>query len=491
MKKKTILLSLLGLLLAVGVGGVLALNFWLSRQLTRESIVRQLESQWNCRANLADLKVELYASPAHVEVKKLVLAKRDADAMAGTPLTQRKPLALGNGFVIVDDLLLDVDLTDLLHRRLHVKHLTLKGVNVQNSISSDDGNVLEILFRKPMDAPSPPPATAVAAAPEPAPTPLPSAPSASTPEPATLPTAPQPASMQEEHKPAKHPAFQADQLGMSVVIDEARLDGGTYREGNHIVDTKTEITDLHLAITQVDVDPGDLEHHNQCKAELSAHAASKGRAKINGSMQDVKIADFTFSTSGTVQPLDSATGLPSVTGAVELSLKKGSVLGGTLTLADVAGNDKGFKNVTKNLGVNLADVKAGGELQEDMNTQIVVKGSRLEFAKDARLLFPDYAATVHAGGWLNPEEDQMGIELVLMPSVPVAQRMISEAKAKNGDGVVNLITTMLNDDQGRLTFIMEMSGSLSKPRTEIGGSVGAIEKALRGVGGDFLKGLFK
>src|SRR3569623_398313 len=91
-KLKWIVLSLSVLLLVGGVGGGLALKSWLGTVLTRESLVRQLESQWNCRADVTALTVSLWSSPARVEITNLNLAPRDAEADAETPLAARKPL---------------------------------------------------------------------------------------------------------------------------------------------------------------------------------------------------------------------------------------------------------------------------------------------------------------------------------------------------------------------------------------------------------------
>ena len=485
MQKKTIILSLVGLFAVVAVGGALALNSWLSRLLTKESLVRQLEAQWNCRAALRDLTVSLGSSPAHVELKGLVLTKRDADASAGTPLNSRKPVT--GGIVTADELRLEVDLTELLFHRLHVKRLTLSGVHVDNRVTSEDGNELQNLFRKPLPPASAHPAAAAPASAGQPPSPSPSAPPSSI----AGHEAPAPETKREDNKIVKRPAFQADELGLSVVIDEARLERGTFHEANHIVDTKTNISDLTLAVTKVDIDPRDLVHHDQCKLDLSARVQSQGRAKVDNAMQDVKIADFTFGSSGTVQPLDPATGTLAVVGAVEVDLKKGSIFGGTQTLGDLFGNSKAFKNMKGNFGLDVSEVKVGGQLQEDMKTKVVLNGSRVEFAKDAVLSFPDYTATLRATSWLNGAEDQQEMQLLLVPSEPLAKKILDVAKERVGEGLVKMAESMFNDGQGHFAFDLVSTGTLSKPKMELGGQAGALQKALKGLGGGLLKGLIK
>ncbi len=479
MNKKTILLSIAGLLIVAGLGGGLALNFWLSGLLTRESLVRQMESQWNCRADLGDLKVSLGSVPAHVELKHMVLAKRDADASAGTPLATRKPVAEGSGLVVADDLILEVDLTDLLHRRLHVKRLTVNGVHVRNSVDKEDGNALHELFSKPpSSAPSQPIPAVVASNTQPAPSPSTAAPEA----PGTS------SAVQPEGKTiTKHPAFQADQLGMSVVVDEARLEQISFFEANHIVDTKTTISDLMLAVTNVDIDPADLEHHDQCKLDISGHVQSQGRAKVGTQMQDVKMADFTFGGNGTVQPLDPATGALAVVGAVEVELKKGSTFGGTQTIGELAEGDKGFKNMKSNFGIDVADVKVGGQLQADMKTLVAVNGPLVKFAKDAVFPFPDYTVTLREASWLDGAENKQEMQLLLLPSDALAKTLLDGVKVKLGDGLVKVAQEMFNDGQGHLAFELVSKGTLSKPKMELGGQAGELQKAFKGL----FKGLLK
>lgn len=479
-KLKWIVLSLSVLLLVGGVGGGLALKSWLGTVLTRESLIRQLETQWNCRADVTSLTFSLWSSPARVEITNLNLAPRDAEADVETPVAARKPLT--SALAGADHVVLEVDLADLVHRRLHVKRLTLTSVRARNEISEDGGNLLAKLFSKPLSLAPAPAASKVASVPASGES-TSAAPAPAVPETAALPPSVDatPAPDPKEPVPKKHrPVFQASALGMGVVIDEARVEQGSYHENNRVAHSRTDVGDLNLTVSQVDVDPGDLEHHNQCKIDLAAHIQTSGRTRIGNDMQNVKTSDFTFETHSSIQPIDPSSGELAPSGTLDLLLKKGSSFGGFSTLGELAGNDKGLANAKKNFGIDISGVKAGGTLEEDMHTAVKINGQRVEFTKDARLLFPEYTGIVRSGSWLNGGEDLHEMQIQLLPSETLSKSMQDGVKGKLGDGGVKIALGIFNDGQGHLAFDLISSGHLSKPKVEMGGQAGALQNLFKG-----------
>ncbi|MDB6075211.1 MAG: hypothetical protein JWO89_2851 [Verrucomicrobiaceae bacterium] len=495
-KLKWIILSLVVLVAVGGIGGGLMLKSWLAGVLTRESFVRQIESQWNCRADLGDLTVALWSTPARIELKSLILSKRDTDANAGTAIANRKPVAPGAMLAGANTLVLEADLTELVHRRLHVKRLTITGLNLRNDVSEEKGNLLVELFRKPMSlrqantTASKTPAAVPDLKPSPSLPPPPNSPPVITAVPEGTAPSPAPEIPASEvarapgagKKSAHHAAFQASELGLSVVIDEARIENSSFHENNHLVRTRTDISDLSLTISEVDIDPNDLANHNQCKVVVGARIQSKGRAKIKDENQDVKVADFTFKASSTLRPLNAVTGELEPAGMLDLTLMKGSVFGGTMTIVDVAGKDKGFQNVVKNLGIDISSVVAGGEIEQDMSTTVKLAGPRIEFARDATLLFPEYTVTIGSSSWLNGAEDDHEMQLRLVPGDKLSKTLLDGVEAKGGDIFVKFAQGLLDDGQGHLAFDIVTSGHLAKPKTEFGGKAGAVFNILKGLG---------
>ena len=352
-KLKWITLGLVALVGLVSVVGGLVIKSRLDNLFTREAFVRQMETQWNCRADIGSLTVSLNSTPASIEIKNLVLAPRDADAENHTPLANRKPIPTGTGLVGAERAFLEINLGDLVRQRLHIKRLTLSGVNARNDVSEERGNLLGVLFDRPVTKAEAESVASASASPPPSPpqpqakAPVESHPDTASPAPSNPPEAPTAIADAMPAKAKKHATFQAKELGLSVVIDEAKIERASFREVNHLVLSRTDVSDLNLTVKDVDVDPSDLSHHNQARMQLSAHIASKGRAKVGAATQnqDVKIADFTFEATSTVQPMDATTGEFIPTGTLDLKVQKGSTFGGVMTLGDLAGGDKGFSSM--------------------------------------------------------------------------------------------------------------------------------------------------
>ena len=497
-KLKWIILSLAALLTVGGVTGGLVLKSWLAGVLTRESFIRQLESQWNCRADISSLTVSLWSAPARIEIKNLVLAAPDADTKAGTPIASRKPITASAALAGADRLVLEVDLADLIHQRLHVKRLTLSSVRARNDISDENGNLLANLFSKPQ----PPTAASTAKQPE-TPAPTPTAQAAPAPVVAPSPTAtPAPTTVvasnvpppvaAEPAKPAHHASFQAKELGLSVVIDEARLEQGSFHQNNHRAHDRIDITDFNLAISQVDVDPADLAHHNECKIDLTAHLQYKGRARVGESDQDVKKVDLTLETSSTLHPLNVDDGEFNPSGTLDLLIKKDSVLGGYGTFGDMAGKDKGMDRLKKNFGIDVSNVTAGGPVQQDIHTTVKINGSRLEFTNDTPILFPDYTLTLGIGSWLDSAEDAQQLHLQFVPSDTLSKTVLDGVSTKFGADFAKSAIDVFNDGHGHLAFDIDITGKLSNPKMQMGGQDKIIKNLLKGLdGGGLLKGLIK
>jgi hypothetical protein len=170
-------------------------------------------------------------------------------------------------------------------------------------------------------------------------------------------------------------------------------------------------------------------------------------------------------------------------------LDKGSIFGGTTTVGQAAAKDKTFEQMKKNFGIDVSDVVLGGALQEEVVIDVNLKNSRVTFAKDTRFSFPDYVVTLRQGSWLNAQQDDHESHLLLVPSEPVANKIMDGVKSKMGDGLSDTALGIFNDGKGKLAFDIISTEKLSKPKFKLGGQAGQIEQLFKGFGGGLLKGL--
>jgi hypothetical protein len=475
---KRILLALISLTIFAGLGTWWWASSWLNTELTKESLVQKIENATNCRAQIDDFQWSLASPPAKLRLTKLQLATRDSDSEMAKPLSQRAKLLPEAVQIMADSALLEIDWSDLLmHRRLHVGKLSIEGLFVRQEISKEGENSLATLFTKPQvtavvveNTDATPPTTA-------------EAPTKHTDKKASQKT---PSASPDATE--KTSAADAARVGIAFVIDEAVLDRASFHIVNREAKTRTDINDLHLGLTQIDIDPTDLAHHNSCDVALSAKVIVEGRAKIGDEIKPVRMADLSFTSTGKLQPFDAELGelIPLTT--LELALPKGAILGGHMTIGDTASKDKKFREMKDKFGFDISDIRIGGELQESMVVKLQSKAGRLDVLTDALFKFPEYTLAMKGGSWLDSGSDEQEMNLALTLSAPVAERIFTGAQQKVGD-LSKLASQVFDDGEGHTVIELIGSGKLSKPEFKLGGKAGAIQNALQGLGGGLLQGL--
>jgi hypothetical protein len=428
-----------------------AASWWIMQKMGPETWVELAEENWNCRAEVGDAKLNLLTRPATFKFINVRLAPRDLEVAKA--YADRAPLATGSTIVHIPELTLDVKLDDLLNRRLYVEHVGIINPTV-TEIQDDEGkSSLEALFKKPGST------EAVVATPKT--------------------EAPPP---QVESKASEDPA-----PAFSYAVSSATIEKGQFNITSGT--TRITIQDLDFKLTGIDVDKADLANHNRIQAALSTTIDITGMARIDGAVRPAELAHLVLSGTGDIRPYNPQTLEWQPLSKLSLTLAKGSVLGGHLTIGEAAGKEL---RKLQEYGVDLAPVVIGGPLMQDT----VVTG---DFTRDifinralARFIFPEYEVAIEPKSWFNASKDRHDIDLRLSTG-PVLQERLRNgiAQAKLGESIAQALTKALSDDQGRMTFDIASSGSLSdpkvKPKTDR-----VLKNLMSGEGlGDLLQGLFK
>ncbi len=472
-KLKRILLGMVGLGVVTGVGGWLWVWSWLNAELSKDALVRHIEKGCNCRAQIDDFTWSLATSPAKLELTKLQLAPRDSEADAGKPLAQRTALDPGAVQVIAEKALLEIDWSQLvLHRRLHIGRLALVGLFVREEVSKEGDSSLAMLLAKPVLP------DAVVAANEPS-IPLPKTPTTTPEIPAT--EVPDP------------PAETADAVnaGIAFVIDEAVLERAAFHINNRAAKTRTDISDLNLKLSHIDVDPTDLAQHNTCDVTASGKVVIEGRAKIGEVIKPVRLADLTLTSTGKIIPFDIARGELAPLTTLTIAVQKGSTLYGYDTIGNQLAKQKKTREMMQQLGIDILDVTAGGALQEDMTLQVKAKDGRFDVLADMHCVFPDYRLRLNSGSWFDGTADALSMGSVITLSPALGKRVIQGAQAKVGF-LADTAAKVMNDGQGNVAIELNATGMVSKPEIKLGGKLGEImENPMQALGSGLLQGLLK
>lgn len=487
LKKMLIVGGSLVALVAASGGGV---RWWLEGKLSKEAIVAQMESSWNCRAQIESVTLVMMASPARLEVVGCILAPRDAEV--SKPLAQRPPMTMGKTGMSIGRAVLELKLQDLLSRRLNVQQLTVSDVIVEEDVPRAGDSSLSILFEKPVNAE----AVTVTDAPLPVtspatPVPVAEASSVVVVAPASgVPAAPvakleAPAAIAQEKAVHEPEVFVASQLGFSINVRRASIERGNFHRNDHRNTTKTDVTDLNFSITDIDVNPADLAQHNSLNVTLSGRLKQRGRIGPKDARREVTMAEVVLVGEGTLHPFDIETGLWKPVSDLTLTMKKDSTLGGYMKLGETG--SKELKKLDQ-YGIDLSDLSLGGPLLDDASLRLSFQDDRNTLAADAHFAMPDFELTLHKGSWLNGAEDAHEMQ-VRITCGPKLQDQVSAGVGKflGADLGANVIKS-LSDERGRVYFDMQSSGRLSKPKV-----VPDLQRLLNRLlqGGGLLEGLLK
>ena len=426
----------------------------MQKQLGREAVARQLEALCQGKVALASSDLELWSSPARWRLSGLEISA--ATAPEGAP----------DGPVLrLKEAVLEVSLTDLLSGTLDVKRLTLDGLEANEYLSPEGESQWQAVLAK---KPGPGEASKDAAK-------------------AKDKAEAKATSAGEKTKPA---VFQADQLGMTVRVHEARISDGRLFIHNRVNKTKTRLENLNFAVTGIDVDPAQLQTHNRAAAEMSAKLTLEGRGKVGGEMQDVRFAYLDLAGKGSLRPFDPETGVWKPLGEWELTLAKGSALAGYMTMGQA---DADAVKKLAEFGLNVSDLPMGGELTEPAVLRLNVQDNRITVREDTRLVMPEYEVRMAAASWLNSAEDAQDLNIRLVCGAELDRRLRAAA-VSNGlpEGLAAGVFKAFQDETTqRLAFDVRASGQLTKPK--IGANWDkALERVLTsGAVDGLLRGLIK
>lgn len=494
------LLRALVVLLVLLAGGLVALQVWLSSQISRDRLVAEMEKGWNCRAELAASKVGIFRAPARVELAGLRLAPRDTEA--GKRLPDRAPLDPSLALLTAGRIELAVSLTDFLWRRASIRRLHIDGFTLRDERGDDEDTLLDILFSHPddwaweEDAPAgPPPARKPAAKPGAA---CEDEPCAGEAAPAP-PAAPQAASSagdiekpklrrKKRTKPRDHKPFKASDLKIALGAEEASVEHARIDLIDRPRRTHTVFDNVRLVLRNLDVAPDDLRNHNRCDLELAAEI------KIDDQGAGRPLVNCALGGSGYIRPFDAETGLWNTDLTVALTVRRGSLLGGTLIQEQMREKDAAK---LREYGIDLGTVALGGILGQDATTKVHYGNGKLIVKQDTRLVFPQYEIAVMDGSWFHGKADLHIVRGELVVGAELSATILAQAQKllaeKYGETLavlaIKAVQAVLMDDDKRMIIKFKSKGKVSKPEVTWDNPLNDLKDLLKSAGTSVLESL--
>lgn len=432
-------------ILALGFG----LRLWVASQTTPTALVRHLESRLDGRVEIRETSLSVFRFPAEVRITGFKLAGRDANANRGIPLGDRKPME--RWAIAVEEARLEASLWSLLTGNISIKDLRLDGLDLDCQVRRDGSWNISSIFRKPStvngeaakkpdDQPGPPP---------------------------------------EEADERDRPVLRAKDFPMATRAQSLRLSGGALRALLKKKGTYIDISGLDLAIHDLDVDPADLENHNQARFDL------KGVVRITRPKDGLEYAVLHLEGSGEMTPFDAATGGLDPRGTAAVTLLDPCTINLLPSLEKIADKVRTLK-------------KFGIDVTDEITTQVIfAPGTPLQVSfGDGRLTttteLPSTSGRLQAmmapGGWIEPATGQHRFDVALVASEDLSSRALDAVRDKariipgkrsREEFLAEIEASLFPDDRFRPLF--SSKNDIGDPDVDLENPLPDMQRFLRGV----------
>jgi len=413
-------------------------------------IAAQIEAENNCRVEIAATELSLFSFPARIELKGVKIAERDPLADAGTKLADRPPL-VGIGVINADSIVLEANLLDMILRKISLKHLTIDKLYVSEFlIEREGGSSLDKLFDPP----------------------------------ATVNGSPNPEFEEkkrrrdlarerrklskEERGPVGDTPFTITELPLPATMQAFNINDASVNAKIRRNKTRITFSDVQVKVSDIDLDPGDLEKHNQAKVTVSGHLDVEDRDRT------VKYADLDIISAGEVIPFDPITGYLNPDLTYEITVRKGSKLDAVPSLIKLASKIEKFNDY----GLKLKALGNDVLLEEDTTITLGYREDALLFTEPVNIRFDGHLLTLKAGAWLHTGSNRHEAEAEVLLSKSASDQALGEArqflaeKAKKlglgGDTVQRYADKLLEPvtKDGQIWIPFTSDGDLNDPDVE-------------------------
>jgi len=424
--------------------------------LSADSLVADLEKSYNLRAQVGGFDTKIFANPSRIEISDLVLSPPDQVSKAGTPLSEREPIPDSAAIVKADKVELEVDLRDLIRLRLDFKKFLFHGLSANMTINEKGDSDLAKLLEKPRTKTKSDALEVEVVA-------------------------------IEEDAPEK--SAKKKRLPIPASMERAAIASGTLIINNLKQGSRTTLHDLHIELTDIEVDASDLVARNHCDLVMDT------RLEMANLETGEPYLDFVIHAEGEATPLNPSTGKLDPSFLTNVTLAQGSSIGGLPFLQMLSGS----LDALAKIGLSLGDLSLRGELIETATSEISYEKSRIHFNQPLDLRFDRYAIGLRNGSWLNTDS----MEHEFLGGISASDELTAEARSgvesflqKKGAGILgedaitdvaDAVLEPLLSAAGGLTIEFTSSGDIAKPSVGVVTPLADVGDLIGTVGGKLLE----
>lgn len=421
--------------------------------VTRDFIVKQLETSLNVRADLRQININLFSALSSIELEDLSLYKRDNFADEAKELSERTSLSESNSIISIKKIELKLNFLALIQRKFQVKSFTLMQPVVQ-LILNDNTNNISNLFQKPKIVEG-------------------------KPNPALTETDKQKdTETKEDDKP-----FSIQTIPIAADIDKVGIENGQINILIQKTLQKIAIKNLTLLLTHIDIDPANLEKHNSISLKFDLTTSVIDSA-------EKETALFKIISNGAIVPFVAKTGYINPSVNYYLTLLQGSYIDGLSILDALSGK----LPMLAESGIHLDSLSKKAELLHNVDIALNYSNHRITFMKEVVFGTANYDLSLDTGSWLNITTNEHSFKGAVLASKQESDKAVSgidsfiQSKIKQGNPIEirnKLLGNLLKGDRINLPFIS--NGNIKSANVQLAVTLPSVLELTKGIMGDILK----
>ncbi|OQY27025.1 MAG: hypothetical protein B6244_11875 [Candidatus Cloacimonetes bacterium 4572_55] len=495
MKKKSglplIKIALFILILFIFLGPIVFFKLSLSEAL----IVMQMESAMNCRVEIKRIEVNPFSLEGVIVVQGLKIAKRDNYADQAVSLSKRPPI--GTPEISAPQSNLEMRFLPLLKKRFELEQFVLKDAVAYLTLYQDGTHSLTSLFNPPLivnGKPNPDLQNSASAFDE-----NPSDMSHALPVamgrialkngtiqssiPQKFASAPDAKIRSVSAKRVSNPnrsdpnVFNAKSIPLPTVLDRIALENATIYATIDETGQKLTVTPLNLTIADIDIDPENLQAHNNARLEFAAETVIFGKDQS----EDGKLK---LETSMDIVPFEEKSGEINPDMVYTVTVKKGTYLTGMALFDQLAGKVEPLRRVDLNIDALNKPI----ELSSDVDIKLRSLDGKIITAEDVGFVTDYFDLKLTKGSWYKPGTDGHELHGMITMSEVESKKAIQSVDKTIEKHIASHIpvdtkkirNAMLGNliRENRIHLSFRSSGSIMQPRVGLSGNSISLKQAL-------------
>jgi hypothetical protein len=379
---KRVLLTAAAAVLFLPLIGVAIGFFALQRLANADNLVRQLENQFNLRAEVMESHVSV-GFPTRLEISGLTLARRDESVAQGIPVSERPPLQSVASF---DFISLDLRTLPLLARKFVIENVSIERPSIEMEVFADGTTTFDELIKPVADA---------------------------------EPEKPESSKRDESAEGAGElGVVKASELPLPTILGTLSIEDANIVTKVAKSNTTVQISRCIVHLTDVDIDPRALADHNSANLEMSAWIG------VDSVEKNTRYLDLSLDGSGAIQPFNMETGELDPSLSAQVTVRKDSWID-TLPLLD---DMEELIKQLENFGVNLDSVRLRGDFSEDTSASFNAGRRFLKMTSDFMIPVDENFIVLQEGSWLNAGKNDHEFLVTFIASERLTRRAEDEVE---------------------------------------------------------------